>query len=317
LYSILLNDFYILPKIIQDLDWLFNNYLTIYFIIVAPLGALLVWWSKHRIKSIERARAKNISGLKKFEAVNTSTPFDQPVIGAREAALDSLESRFSIIRRLTLISISIIWIIALILPFLGQIPVAFISILVGATSVIIGIAARPFIENLISGIVISFTNPIRIGDTVVIDDNYGTVEDITISHTVIKVWNWRRYIIPNSQMIAKEFTNCTIFDHFQWMHIQFWLSYEADLEQVKGIAKEVAVASKHYANHEQPRFWVMDMEERGYKCWLAVWANSPVDAWELGNDVRTGLILKFRELGIKAHMNEIQHFNPKDIPDFK
>lgn len=284
-----------------------SEYLIIYFCVVIPLGAFLAWWSKRRIHRIERERKKSVSKIKRFEAVATSTPFERPEIGAREAALESVETRYSIIRRLTFITILVAWILAMIFPLLGEIPVAFISILVGAVGVIVGIAARPFVENLISGIVLSFTHPIYIGDTVVIDGNYGTVEDITISHTVIKIWNWRRYVIPNSQMMNKEFVNCSMFDSFQWVHIEIRLSYDTDLDLVKKLAYEAVNSSQYFANYEEPKFWIMDMEDKGYKCWLAAWAKTPSEGWNLANDMRTKLVMKFREHNIKAHKIEVDY----------
>jgi small-conductance mechanosensitive channel len=282
-----------------------NKFSIIYLCIVGILGAFLVWWSRNRILRAEDQRRSRVKKLKRFESAQTSTPIDQPLQDAQETAVESVENRFSIIRKISFSSIVSVWILTLALPFLNEIPATFVSVVVAASGIIVGIAARPFIENLISGIVISFSHPIRIGDTVIIDDNYGTVEDITITHTVVKIWNWRRYIIPNSRMLAKELVNCTINDAYQWTHVEFFVSYDTDLEMVKKIAIESATQSKYFANYEDPRFWIMDMEEKGFKCWVAAWADTPIDAWELANDIRTDLIRQFKQSGIKTHKYEI------------
>lgn len=279
--------------------------MAIYFSIVIPLGAILLWLAKRHIKRVEKERRRSVFGRKGFESIKTSTPLQRPFKESRKAAIESVENRFSIIRKLSVISIAIIWILALIFPFLNKIPANFISILVGAFSVIIGIAARTFIENLIAGIVISFSHPLKVGDTVSLDGHYGTVEDITITHTIIKIWNWRRYIIPNSKMLQKDFVNMSLNDRYQWAHVEFRVAYSTDLELVRKLAIQAAQESKHFADYEAPSFWIMEMEERGYKCWVAAWANTASDAWELKNEIRSNLITVFAKKGIKSHMTQL------------
>ncbi len=287
-----------------------GHYLMLYLLGVGLSGALFIWWIKKRILRVEVKRKKSVKKIERFEPMETSTPVDSHEENTRETAVDSIETRFSIIRKLSFSSIVILWFIALIFPFLKDIPATFVSITVAASGIILGIAARPFIENLISGIVISFSQPVKIGDTVIIDDQYGSVEDISITHTVVKIWNWRRYIIPNSRMLSKEFVNCTKGDTYQWIHVEFTVSYDSDIDAIKALAIGVASESRFFADYEQPKFWVMDLNERGYKCWVAAWADTPIDAWELGNDIRTELIRQFKDKGIKTHQFTIEA-NPK------
>jgi len=281
------------------------NYLILYFCLVGLSGILLIWWVRRKISRVEDLRSSRVKKLKRFESIKTTTPLDSPAQKAKDAAVESIGNRFTIIRKISFFSIVTIWLIALALPFLNTLPAALVSVLVAASGIIIGMAARPFIENLISGMVITFSHPIRIGDTVVIDGNYGTVEDITITHTVIKIWNWRRYIIPNSRMLAKEIVNCTINDAYQWTNVEFFIAYDSDVRLVKELAVNAAMKSRYFADYEDPRFWVMEMGERGYKCWVAAWTDSPIDAWELGNEVRTELITQFRAHGVNCHRIEI------------
>jgi len=278
-----------------------DNLLLIYLVSVGLLGLLIILWLRRSINVTEYIRKKRIKKLKPSEAAKTETPLDKPEKEAKETAVESIEHRFSIIRRVSFFSIVTIWCIALIFPFLNRIPATLISILIASSGIILGIASRPLIENMISGIVISFSHPVRIGDTVIIDNNYGNIEDITITHTIVKVWNWRRYIIPNSRMLSKEIINCTINDSYQWTHVEFFAAYDSDIEKIKALSISAALKSRYFANYEEPRFWIMEMDEKGYKCWIAAWTDSPVDAWELGNDIRTELIKQFRSNGIKTH----------------
>ena len=187
------------------------------------------------------------------------------------------------------------------MPLLDKIPAALISFLFGTVTVMVGIAARPFIENVIAGVVLAFTQPLRIGDTVLIDDKWGKVEDISLTYSIIQIWDWRRYVIPNSQLLSKDFINYSLIDTYQWAYVEFWVSYEADLEQVKKLAMEATAASPAFVDYEDPSFWVMGMGKDGIRCWIAGWTDTPADGWALTHDIRTTLSMSLHRHGITCH----------------
>ena len=198
-----------------------------------------------------------------------------------------------------------LWLLAMIFPFVGRLPSTMLSIVIAISTAVIGIAARPLVENMISGIVISFSKQLRVGDTLSMDGQYGTVEDISITHTKIKTWDWKRYVIPNSRMLNKEFVNLTLNDSLLWAYLEFSVSYEADLDEVGRLAVEVAGKSKHHNSQEEPQFWVMRMDPESVICWVAAWADSPAEAWNLKSDIAVNLIRSFRERGITAHTSYV------------
>jgi small-conductance mechanosensitive channel len=208
-----------------------------------------------------------------------------------------------------------IWAFAIVFPFIHHVPATVISLLIAAAGVVVGIASRPFIENLVSGMVITFGHTLRVGHTVVVDDHYGTVEDISITHTTIKVWNWRRYIIPNSRMLQKDFVNLTISDSYQWAHVEFYVAYGTDLQVVRNAAIEAAEGSSYFSGDETPRFWVMDLKRAAVKCWVAAWASSPTNAWLLRHEIRTHLVLSLSQLGIRTHLHEIDDGRHSPTPE--
>jgi small-conductance mechanosensitive channel len=175
--------------------------------------------------------------------------------------------------------------------------------MVGSAAIITGMAAKPFIENFLSGIAITASRMLNIGDTIKLNDNYGTIEDISATHTVVKLWDWRRFVIPNSSMINHEFVNYTLHDKWLWAHVEFFVSYEADMELVKSIAEDSARQCKHAQDIEEPSFWIMETNEKSIKCWIAAWASSPMEAWELKAEIRTSLIMELSKAGINTHVN--------------
>ncbi|MHB1206900.1 MAG: mechanosensitive ion channel family protein [Rhodospirillaceae bacterium] len=79
----------------------------------------------------------------------------------------------------------------------------------GAAGIVVGLAARPVLSNLIAGIQLAVTQPIRIHDVVVVEGEWGEIEEITSTYVVIKLWDLRRQIIPLSYFMEKPFQNWT------------------------------------------------------------------------------------------------------------
>lgn len=281
-------------------------------IVTALLGVFFIFWAKRKIDDVESQRQQRISDLEKFLAKNTDTPEDRPNRRARKKAMLSIENRFSIIRRIALFTLVILWVIALLFPYLGSIPATYLSVFAASVGVVVGIMARPLIENTIAGIVISFSQPFRVNDTVIVDSHYGTIEDITTIHTVVRLWNWKRVIFPNSMMLSQKVINYTKTDLYQWVHVEFLVSYDCDLDQVEQLVKREVVQCAHFADYEDPRFWVIGMDERCFKCWVVAWADNPPSAWELGHEIRSKVIKVFHKNNIKASKVEF-HFTPDGV----
>lgn len=289
--------------------------LGLYYIGIGILGPLSIFVLTRRINREKRRRTQHFKQRKILRATPTSTPLDNPNQAIKQEGLDNIESRFSIIETIVITTASLFWAALLVIPVLEKIPATVVSIFVGSSAVISGIAARPVIENFIAGIIITFNKPFKIGDTVVIDGHYGNIEDITTTHTVLKIWDWRRYVIPNSRMISKEFVNYTIHDTYIWTKVEFHVAYDTDLDLLERVAIEVAQNSPFNAQYEPPKLWVTSLDEYTIRCWLATWSNKPADAWDLGHDVRSGLIKAFRRMGIRAHHFTLQlHSQEGDKP---
>ncbi len=79
----------------------------------------------------------------------------------------------------------------------------------GAAGVVVGLAARPVLSNLLAGIQIALTQPIRVEDSVIVEGEWGWIETITSTYVVIRIWDLRRMIVPLSYFIEKPFQNWT------------------------------------------------------------------------------------------------------------
>ncbi|OYV30249.1 MAG: mechanosensitive ion channel protein MscS, partial [Acidocella sp. 20-61-6] len=79
----------------------------------------------------------------------------------------------------------------------------------GAAGLVVGLAARPLLSNLLAGLQIAMTQPIRLEDAVVVDNEWGWIESIRSTYVVIRIWDLRRLIVPLSYFIEKPFQNWT------------------------------------------------------------------------------------------------------------
>lgn len=276
-----------------------NSYMI--FVTLLFLGVYL--FSQYKIKRVEKKRLKSIKKRDISDAVETDSPIENQESALKKKGIGEIEDKFSFLRKMFPIVLFIFWSIAIAIPYIGRIPSVYISIVAAIISVIAGFSLRPFLENLFSGVVISFFKSIKIGDTVTIDDQYGIIEEIGLTYSILRRWDWNRIIIPNTKLLQKEIQNLTMTDHYIWAHIEFFVSPDTDISELEIMTKNIAKDSKYFNEAEEPSFWVMSLEKDTIKCWLAAWADNPSDAWELRNDMRTKLIKEFQKRGIKFHQH--------------
>jgi small-conductance mechanosensitive channel len=115
-----------------------------------------------------------------------------------------------ILQRATVILIGLVT-VALAMMTIGAVRQWGVSLLAsaGVVGIIAGLALQPFLKNLIAGIQIATAQPIRIDDAVIVEGEWGQVEEITSTYVVVRLWDWRRMILPLGYFIEKPFQNWT------------------------------------------------------------------------------------------------------------
>ncbi|HET7570576.1 MAG TPA: mechanosensitive ion channel domain-containing protein [Gammaproteobacteria bacterium] len=79
----------------------------------------------------------------------------------------------------------------------------------GAAGIVVGLAARPVLTNLLAGIQIALTQPIRVEDSVIVEGEWGWIEEITTTYVVVRIWDLRRLVVPLTYFIENPFQNWT------------------------------------------------------------------------------------------------------------
>ena len=112
---------------------------------------------------------------------------------------------------------------------------------------IVGFAAQPAILDIICGLLISINKPFEIGDRIIVEKQTpGIVEDLTLRHTVLRIYDNLRIIIPNSEMNSKIITNTSYgMKNRRGLHLQFAVSYDTDVRKAMDIIRDCVVASPY------------------------------------------------------------------------
>jgi small-conductance mechanosensitive channel len=116
----------------------------------------------------------------------------------------------------------------------------------GVTGIIIGIAAQRSIANLIAGFQIAFTQPIRIDDVVVLEGEFGRIEEITLTYVVLRLWDQRRLIVPINYFIEKPFQNWTRQSSEILGTVFLYTDYGIPLEEVRAELRRLCEESSYW-----------------------------------------------------------------------
>jgi len=164
----------------------------------------------------------------------------------------------------------------------------------GAAGIIVGLAARPLLSNLIAGLQIAITQPIRIEDAVIIENEWGWVEDIAATYVVIRLWDWRRMVVPLSYFIEKPFQNWTRDTASLIGVIALHVDYRADVARIRGWLEEAVKQSKLW-DGAVVNLQVIDADARTIELRALVSARNAPQSWDLRCEIREKLVAFIRD----------------------
>jgi len=269
-----------------------NEYFIILIKIIVILGIAYVFHIATKIY-VKRLTKKILSKTKKLE--------DQRIRRTRLEFLGIIISSF-------------IFLIAIIFA-LFQIPgfkTFSVSLLAGAgiAAIIIGFAAQKTLANIFSGIAIAVYAPFRIGDRLKVGDEFGDVEELNLRHTIIKTWDNRRLVIPNSVISEKEIINYSIKEEKILWTINMGISYDSDIDKARKIMLEKA--KKHpdiiipeikdddgKIEKKEPKVRVTECSDFSVNLRLYFWVEKPSKAWGTGFDLIEDIKKEFDKQGIE------------------
>ena len=116
----------------------------------------------------------------------------------------------------------------------------------GVVGIIAGFALQPLLTNLIAGVQIATGQPIRLDDAVIVEGEWGTVEEITSTYVVVKLWDWRRMVLPLTYFIQKPFQNWTRETSRLIGSAFLYVDYEAPIERLRTELERICRQSPHW-----------------------------------------------------------------------
>lgn len=151
----------------------------------------------------------------------------------------------------------------------------------GVATVLLGIAGQSTLGNIIAGIQIAITKPARIGDTVIMRDQWGFVEDIGFTYMIVRTWDERRLVVPLKMVISETFENWSLKNPAQIKPIDFYVDYRMDVDRLRNKFKELLEASELWDREQAPSVQVIAVTEKSIKIRALCSAKDSYAAWDL------------------------------------
>lgn len=159
----------------------------------------------------------------------------------------------------------------------------------GAAGLVLGLAARPVLSNLLAGIQIAITQPIRLEDAVIVEGEWGWIETITSTYVVVRVWDLRRIILPLTYFIEKPFQNWTYASPELLGTVLLNVDYTVPVDEVRHELERIVRASKLW-DGKVVVLQVTGTPANMVELRALVSARNAGDAWSLRCEVREKLI---------------------------
>lgn len=201
----------------------------------------------------------------------------------------------------------------------------------GVIALIIGFASQQAVSNIVSGIFIAIFKPFRIGDRIKLvgKDFIGTVEDITLRHTVIRTFEQKRIIVPNSVISGEVVENANIVDQKIIKFFDIGISFDSDIDKAMQIIREEALKHPLYLDNrteeeiadgvEAVKVWLIEFGDSAVNLRASIWVQNPTDAFELGCALNKSVKERFDKEGIEIPFpyRTIVYKQDRDLQDLQ
>jgi small-conductance mechanosensitive channel len=204
------------------------------------------------------------------------------------------ETRYRVLRRTVVSAIVFISLMSglLVIPQVRAIAGALLAS--GAViGLVVGFASQKTLGNFAAGLLIAFTQPLRLGDRIVVDGVEGVVEEIRLTHTFVRADDDTRLVIPNEKLASDTIRNLTIVDRAQRAEVTVQVPLSSDLEVVLDLLRG------EVASEREPAVFVSGLNG-GAAVTVRALATDPNDAERLEQELRLRVHRRLRAAGIFA-----------------
>ncbi len=191
-----------------------------------------------------------------------------------------------------------------------------LAVLFGFLSVGIGFGLQNLTSNFISGVILLFERPIKVGDRVTVGEVEGDVLEINIRSTTVRSLNNISIIVPNSEFVSSRVVNWSHGDPKVRLDIEVGVSYGSDLDTVLRCLKEVGEENVEVIEKPEPEVLLMDFGDSSWNMRLRVWILDPKRNQQVRSELNCAIVKKFREhdVEIPFPQRDLHVRSPLPIP---
>ncbi len=180
-----------------------------------------------------------------------------------------------------------------------------LALVAGALSVGIGLGLQNVVNNFVSGIILLFERPIKVGDWVIINGEEGRVKQINIRSTEIETFRRSSLIIPNADLLSNVVTNLTHGNNWSRQSVSVGVAYGTDTEKVRDILLECAANHKRVLRKPEPYVLFKDFGASSLDFELRCYTSDIWSGWTIPSDLRYEINKRFAEEGIEIPFNQL------------
>ena len=180
-----------------------------------------------------------------------------------------------------------------------------LALVAGALSVGIGLGLQNVVNNFVSGIIILFERPVKVGDWVIINGEEGQIKQINIRSTEMETFNRSSLIIPNADLLSTTVTNLTHGNNWSRQKVKVGVAYGSDVEKVRNILLECAANNKKVMRKPEPYVLFQDFGSNSLDFELRCYTSDIWSGWTIPSDLRYEINQRFREEGIEIPFNQM------------
>ncbi|HIQ03506.1 MAG TPA: mechanosensitive ion channel [Desulfurococcales archaeon] len=169
----------------------------------------------------------------------------------------------------------------------------------GFAGIIIGLAAQSSLSHVISGIILVMSKTIRVGDLIEYEKNMALIEDISLTHTILRLRDGRRIAVPNSTILSIAITNYNLIDEKVATEVDVGISYESSIELAVKAMLEAANEHPLVLENPPPQVLITGFGESSIDLKLYAWIDDPWLKPIVESDLRHEILRKFREYGVE------------------
>lgn len=159
----------------------------------------------------------------------------------------------------------------------------------GVAGIIIGLAAQKSIANLLAGFQLAFTQPIRIDDVVIVENEWGKIEEITLTYVVVRIWDERRLVVPLNYFNEKPFQNWTRSSSQLLAYVYLYTDYRVPVDALREKFTELLEGNPLWDERVNV-VQVTNADRHTMEIRALASARNAPEAWDLRCQVREGLI---------------------------